>query len=223
MKKLAAVILALLLCLGTALADSADVVGVWYLDEIITDGVVLNPSLFEMDMTLELLTDGTARRMTQSADETGTWAMNGQSVVFTLAGSTETFTLEDGKLTGHRDNMQIVLVKERFAPSMPEVRQDAVLADFNGAWYATLVESMGMRFPVADMGMSMVITLANGTAIIDEGVEEQTAVSSGTAAMNGSTLVIALPDGSTIPLQLHVTGEVSYTAEDTVIYFERVQ
>ncbi|MBP3636335.1 MAG: hypothetical protein J6K13_02105 [Clostridia bacterium] len=223
MKKLAAVILALLLCLGTALADSADVVGVWYLDEIITDGVVLNPSLFEMDMTLELLTDGTARRMTQTADETGTWAMNGQSVVFSLAGSTETFTLENGKLTGCRDNMEIVLVKERFAPSMPEIRQDAVLADFNGAWYATLVESMGMRFPVADMGMSMVITLANGTAIIDEGVEEQTAVSSGTAAMNGSTLVIALPDGSTIPLQLHATGEVSYTAEDTVIFFERVQ
>lgn len=223
MKKLAAAMLALLLCLGTALADSADAVGVWYLDEIITDGVVLNPSLFEMDMTLELLTDGTARRMTQTADETGTWAMNGQSVVFTLAGSTETFTLENGKLTGRRDNMEIVLVKERFAPSMPEIRQDAVLADFNGAWYATLVESMGMRFPVADMGMSMVITLANGTAIIDEGVEEQTAVSSGTAAMNGSTLVIALPDGSTIPLQLHATGEVSYTAEDTVIFFERVQ
>lgn len=227
MKKLVGVLLALLLCLSAALAESTEIAGMWYLDEIMIDGVSLEPSAFDMDMTLELRSDGSAWGMTEGAEKTGSWTANGETVAITLAGQTESFALQGGKLIGHRDNTKIILVKERLATTLPEARSDASLADFNGAWYATVVESMGMRFPVADMGMSMVITLADGVAIIDESVEEDVAVTSGTAAVESGVLTIALEDGTTIPLRLRVNGEVTYTETDdgveTIIHFERVK
>lgn len=230
MKKLVALLLALLLCTGAALAEGTDAVGVWYLDEIIANGISMEPSAFEMDTMLELFSDGTARRTFADTEESGVWAMNGGTIELTMAGQAETYVLQDGKLTGQMADaagVELVLVRERIAKTLPDVRADAVLADFNGAWYATLVEFMGMSVPVAEMNMSMVITLADGMVIIDEGAGEEAAVTSGTAAMDGSTLVISAEDGAIIPLQLRVNGEMTYTAmEDdvnTVIHFEKVQ
>lgn len=230
MKKLVALLLALLLCTGAALAEGTDAVGVWYLDEIVANGMSMDPSALEMDTMLELCSDGTARRTFGDTEESGVWAMNGGTVEITMAGQAETYVLQDGKLTGQMTDaagVELVLVRERTAKALPEVRTDAVLADFNGAWYATLVEFMGMSVPVAEMNMSMVITLADGTVIIDEGAGEEAAVTSGTAVMDGITLVISAEDGAIIPLQLRVNGEMTYTAmEDDVnivIHFEKVQ
>lgn len=232
MKKLVALLLALMLCLGVALAETADVAGVWYFNEMSDGEMTINPATLGMEMTMTLNEDGTAAANDSMGEVTeGTWAVDGENVVITFDGDPMTFALVDGNLVGNQDETTMTFGKEKAEVEtfvLGEAKTDAVMADYNGTWNATLVDMLGMQLPVAEMGMMMQITVADGKVSVMESEGEEPTAAEGTATVENGVLSIMI-EGETVatPLQLH-EGDVLAMVVDMgegmtmSMYFERV-
>lgn len=230
MKKLVALLLALMLCLGVALAETADVAGVWYLNEMSDGEMTINPATLGREMTMTLNEDGTAAANDSMGEVTeGTWAVDGENVVITFDGDPVTFALVDGNLVGNQDETTMTFGKEKAEVEtfvLGEAKTDAVMADYNGTWNATLAEMMGMQFPMETLEMSMQFKVEDGKVIVMEGEgEEVSSVEEEAFVENGALIV---KDGEQLlPLQLH-EGDVLVLVQEIdegmvlSIYFERV-
>lgn len=231
MKKLVALLLALMLCLGTALAETADLAGVWYFNEMSAGEMTINPATLGMEMTMTLNEDGTAAMDTMGEVNEGTWTVDGENVVITFDGDPMTFALAEGNLVADQDGTIMTFGREKAEVAtfvLGEAKTDATMADYNGTWNATLVDMLGMQLPVAEMGMMMQITVADGKVSVMESEGEEPTTAEGTATVENGVLSIMI-EGDTVatPLQLHegnVLAMVVDMGEGMIMsmYFERV-
>ncbi len=232
MKKLAALLLILVLCLGSALAETANLTGVWYLNEMADDEMTLHPGTMGLEMTLILNADSTASMNVVGQTDVGTWLVNDLDVVVTIQGDPQTFTYVDGNLVAVMDGVSMIFGREKVElPSIElgEAKTDATMADYNGKWSATMVDFLGMQMPVADMGTSMEITIAEGKATMTESTPDGTEMTDeGTATVeNGVMTITAEGSDEKIVMQLHEGDKLVWTAEmaegiNMITYFEKV-
>ena len=169
MKKLLCALLAIVLLCACAAAETADVTGTWYLNEIQTSVMTLNPAMLGMELVLTLNPDGTAvTTSTASAEQTGAWEMDGETVNVTIAGNPQALSLdENGNLVGVEAETGTTMVYGRekaevvyFDPGT--ALTDVTLADFDGTWNATLVQLGGIKLTPAEIGMEITIELSGG-------------------------------------------------------------
>ena len=174
MKKLTAMILtlALLIC-AVALAESADYLGTWYLNEINFGGSILAPSVLGMDMTLEINEDGTAVLTSvegeEDASQNATWTLEGDVVTVTVLaegdeeeGETMTMTIQDGVLVAEEGGMGLNFGREKveaevYQPGAPVA--DAADADYAGQWQATYMDMNGNYIQASLFGMDLTVTV----------------------------------------------------------------
>ena len=175
MKKLFAVLLALAMLLSVAaFAEAADVVGTWYLNELVTEGSSLSPATFGMEMSMTLNEDGTASAATVQGEETeeesGTWSIDGTTVTVDLNGSAQAFEFADGALSAEMDGMTMVFGQEKvegevYVPAEPV---EAAQEDFAGSWTATKVGFGDTYFDwaiMADMFGDPLTAVIDGTTL----------------------------------------------------------
>ena len=171
-KAFAAMMILCMLLSAVAVAEAGDVAGTWYLNELVMEGMTMNPADMGMQVTMELKEDGTAA-MTSSIDGTtteGTWAQDGETVTVTTDGDEVAFALADGKLSADMGDGVMVFTKdqpegETFAPAEPI---QAAEEDFAGAWKAEYIGMEGSYYPVSLLG-SDVTAKIEGTKITLDG------------------------------------------------------
>lgn len=231
MKKIVAILLALMLCLGTALAENADVIGTWYLNTMVTDGMSINPASLGIELPMTLNEDKTATMDIGGEVTEGQWAIENEKYVVTFEGDPQplVFVLQDGNLVADQEGVQMVFGREKeevAAFVLGEAKTDATMADYNGTWNATLVDFSGMQMNVADMDMRMQVTVADGKVTILEGEGEEGTTGEGTATVEDGVLAITFEgDTEATLLQLHegdVLAWVTNTEDMSMsIYFEK--
>ena len=149
MKKLLAVMIALAMLLSAAaLAEAADYTGMWYLNQMESEGMVYAPADFGITMSLELKEDGTAVSTQGQGDQSetgeGTWTIEDEGIAVTIDDATESFVLEDGSLIGEADDMKMTFGREPvevevFVPAEPKA--DAAVEDYAGNWVAFKIDT----------------------------------------------------------------------------------
>ncbi|MBQ8311801.1 MAG: lipocalin family protein [Clostridia bacterium] len=225
MKKFAALLLALVLCLGVAVAETADIIGTWYLSEVVYQGVSYPPAMLGMDYTITF--DENERATTVSGEETMSsyWALNGDKYITPLSDGLLVFAPQDGKLVGDLNGTQMIFVK---AIELGAARTDATMADYNGKWSAALVDFLGTQMPIADMGTTMEITIADGKASMKEGLADGTEMAEeGTVTVeNGVASFTVAGSDEVIAMQLHEGDVMVWVAEmaegiNMTTYFEK--
>ena len=231
MKKLAALLLILVLCLGSALAETANLTGVWYLNEMADDEMTLHPGTMGLEMTLILNADSTASMSVVGKTDVGTWLVNDQDVVVTIQDDPQTFTYVDGNLVAVMDGVSMIFGREKVElPSIElgEAKTDATMADYNGKWSATMVDFLGMRMSLADMGTTMEITIADGKVTLKETAEgaEPMTDEGNVTVENGMASITVPGSNEAVSVQLYegdVLMWVNPVAEDVnmTIYFEK--
>lgn len=229
MKKIVAILLALMLCLSTALAENADVIGTWYLNTMVAEGMSMNPASLGIDMTMTLNEDKTATMDIAGEVAEGQWAIENEKYAVTFEGDPLAFVLQDGNLVADQEGVQMVFGREKeevVAFVLGEAKTDATMADYNGTWNATLVDFLGMQMNVADMDMRMQVTVADGKVTVLEGEGEEGTTGEGTATVEDGALAITFEgDTEATLLQLH-EGDVLAWVTNTEgmsmsIYFEK--
>ena len=238
MKKLLCALLTLVLLCACAAAETADVTGSWYLNEIQTSVMTLNPAMLGMEMILTLNPDGTAvTTSTASAEQTGTWEMDGETVNVTIADNPQALALdENGNLVGVEAETGTTMVYGRekaeveyFDPGT--ALTDVTVEDFDGTWKATLVNMTGVEMPITSTGAEITIELANGSGTVTQlaagSDEPRTYAVTGELADGVLTITEADSDADTpasMALKLYDSGVMAYAAGNMgVIYFERTE
>ena len=176
MKKLTAMILtlALLIC-ATALAESADFLGTWYLNELDFGGSILAPSVMGMDMIMEINEDGTALLSLEGEEgesQAATWTLEGDVLTMTVVTEgdeevaegedTMTMTIQDGVLVAEEGGMGLNFGREKveaevYQPGAPVA--DAADADYAGQWQATYMDMNGNYIQAALFAMELTVTV----------------------------------------------------------------
>ena len=238
MKKLLCALLTLVLLCACAAAETADVTGSWYLNEIQTSVMTLNPAMLGMEMILTLNPDGTAvTTSTASAEQTGTWEMDGETVNVTIADNPQALALdENGNLVGVEAETGTTMVYGRekaeveyFDPGT--ALTDVTVEDFDGTWKATLVNMTGVEMPITSTGAEITIELANGSGTVTQlaagSDEPRTYAVTGELADGVLTITEADSDADTpasMALKLYDSGVMAYSEGNMgVIYFERTE
>ena len=231
MKKLLAVLLGMLLLLGVAAAETADVTGTWYLNEISAEGVSVNPVSVGMDMSITINADGTALVTLNGEDTDSSWAMEDGKVVVTMEGDPQAFTPEDGKLVAEESGAKMILEREKaevvvFTPG--EAKADATMDDYNGTWNAFLVDMMGMQMTLEEMGLTMQVVVENGKAVVLEGMGDEMVSSEADAEVKDGLLLLMLDGMDTGSALQYLEGDMLEMTQPVVegmsmsVYFERV-
>lgn len=237
MKKLLCALLAIVLLCACAAAETADVTGTWYLNEIQTSVMTLNPAMLGMELVLTLNPDGTAvTTSTASAEQTGAWEMDGETVNVTIAGNPQALSLdENGNLVGVEAETGTTMVYGRekaevvyFDPGT--ALTDVTTADFDGTWRAAIVNMGGVEVPASATGAEITIELSGGNGTVTElasGADEpRTYAVTGELADGVLTITEADSDADTpagMALQLYDSGVMVYFDGSDTIYFERAE
>lgn len=147
MKKIVSLLLALVLVFACASFVAAeDVTGTWYLIEMTSEGISLDPSMFGIEMTLELFASGTATMSAMGESASGTWVMEGNTVVVTLDDTVLRldYTL-DGSLAGESDGVGLKFQRTGSASYEPSAEVNAHdISEFNGTWIPVKIGAMGI-------------------------------------------------------------------------------
>ena len=180
----------------------APFVGSWYCTQMEIEGTALDPSALGLEILLTLCEDGTVEMTMDDETDCGTWyVQDGAAVVDGMVLTTG----EDGTLCADDGESKMIFTSaEGYTPSAPEpagAELETVYAayeDFVGTWTATVMESEGMRFNAAELGLDMKLTLgADGTATLAMFGEEDTAAwtyADGACDLDG-TLMVMTADG----------------------------
>ena len=229
MKKIIAILLAMALCRGAALAEEADITGEWFATEITMGELSFNPVNMGVEMSITLNADGTT--VVQAAGEKldGTWVKENGSAAVTTDGKTMIFTPVDGKLVTEDSGAYLIFEREkpeaeRYVPAEPMT--DATMEDYNGVWDAVLADVMGMQTSVAAMGMSMQFVVSDGQVMVVEGVGEEATYGETTGIVENGTLKIQ-SEGNELSLQLCQDGVLVLVQDmgegmTVSIYFEKL-
>jgi len=207
---------------STTPAEPDDIVGVWYLTEVVLAGSSMSPDQIGMQVTMTLADDSTAvLQISGEEDEIGVWVIADGLVVVTV-NEDRVFALSDGNLSAEQDGMKMVFGKEKTegeAFVLAPVRTDSALADFNGVWSAFYADYLGMTIPIEAFGIEASLTINNGIVNANIG---------GSAQLNGDVVagvltVSGVDEGGTdvvMPLILHEDGIMSCVLDESLtLYF----
>ena len=173
MKKLLSLILVICMACMMIPAMAEGTAGTWYLVEMVTNGVTINPAEMGMNWSLTLNEDGTAdnrmEMMGEVQEKSGTWTQEGDTVTVTIDDSPVAFQLADGKLTADMDGQTAVFSQEApEASAKPAVVAAESEEAFFGDWEIAAVDMMGVYmgkdlFAAAGMdGFSVNLSIETG-------------------------------------------------------------
>ena len=145
MKKLISLILIVCMACMMIPAMAEGESGTWYLVEMVTNGVTINPAEMGMNWSLTLNEDGTAdnrmEMMGEVQEKSGTWTQEGDTVTVTIDDSPVAFQLADGKLTADMDGQTAVFSQE--APEA-SAKPAVVAAESEEAFFGDSYESQSL-------------------------------------------------------------------------------
>ncbi|MBR3763686.1 MAG: hypothetical protein IKK57_03940 [Clostridia bacterium] len=170
MKKLSALLLALVLavtlCLG-AMAEEVNYVGAWTLTEIRSGELVMDPATLGMDMAIVLNEDGTCTLSTLGVTETGTWAAVEGGVALTDAsGTTDTVTYRDGALVMASEGIEMILTPAAEG-EYAEILAGQTMENFAGNWVLEHEETTYGVYSVEALGAEMTVVITGTDAVIE--------------------------------------------------------
>ena len=185
MKKIIAILLAVLMLAATALAGTAmaaekeDFIGEWHIKSMKQGAIEMDASLLAamgQSATLTLNEDGTATLTMNEQSQEGTWAADGSEGTV-LFGAENVITLEDGLLTVGNEEAGTVMVFSKEAAeavdlTLGEAIEDAQLSDFDGKWNAIVYVAFGTPLPLSIMGADISITIGDGKVAVFEKVTD---------------------------------------------------
>lgn len=185
MKKLLAVALALALLCAVALAETAEVVGEWYLIEARFGDTVLPTAALGMEMTLTFNEDGTGAMLspTEEGDRSAelAWKLVDEGIEMTVQTldeegnakeETAVVTLEDGQLLMNEEGGSLVFSRDAAeAPALPAPVAAESEEAFLGVWNMSTVNMNGIPLPAATFGMEGTLTVEVGKAVMGDSEE----------------------------------------------------
>ena len=150
MKKIISILLAAMLLVGIALAETADVTGAWY------------ANLYGIQVTLNVREDGTCSMDIPGEEtETGVWELDGATFYIDRGSEGESMMRFDGQsLFADADGIEFLFTREPASAFEPAAaRADAGLEEFSGNWVCTLIDILGMQVPpeMAEMNLELTI------------------------------------------------------------------
>ena len=224
-RKLAGLLLCLMLLGSLATAQTVDYTGVWYLVSVESSGVALNPSDIGMEMSMTLNADGTGViAMTGEEDKTATWALDGETLTITSEEQPLTFVLTaDGQLTAENEDTKMIFGRDAAAPAFVPAAEIAApdIAAFNGTWTITTVSVSGMYVPFSAMAQAGMEDAS--IVILDGSVTSLGTQETGTFA-EGKLEVASLVEGMTgKSFALLEDGTLTMTYTEIVFYCVKVE
>ena len=185
MKKLLAVALALAMLCAVALAETAEVVGEWYLIEARFGDTVLPTAALGMEMTLTFNEDGTGTMLspTEEGDRSAelAWKLVDEGIEMTVQTldeegnakeETAVVTLEDGQLLMNEEGGSLVFSRDAAeAPALPAPVAAESEEAFLGVWNMSTVNMNGIPLPAATFGMEGTLTVEVGKAVMGDSEE----------------------------------------------------
>ncbi|MGN0741630.1 MAG: leucine-rich repeat domain-containing protein [Candidatus Fimadaptatus sp.] len=178
----------------TATGDVTPFLGTWLGDTLEMDGGELSLSDFGMTMEMTIYSDGTAVCFDGEETSYTTWTMNGDAL--DIEGMTVTLT-DDGRLSMDEDGSRVLFVRGEGAPIEPTETDEPTgtavpastgdITPFLGTWLGDTLEMDGQVMDLAELGMTMMVTInADGTATTYDGEEYEVV----TWTLDGDTLSI---------------------------------
>jgi len=224
---LTAFILTLCVSAGALAIEPADVVGLWYLNTLVFEEVVINAAEVGMDNSVVFNADGAAILMSPgNEDSVAEWSIAGDVIIVSADGEEYiSFTMADGNLVAviEEEGGMMVFGREKEAAVAVEIapiRANAALEDFNGLWTAYLAESGGVTFPAELLGFDMSMAIVNGQITMTAFEEELPAA----GGMEGGALVAVTEEEESITFTFnyHEDGTLSTLFMDMVmLYFQK--
>lgn len=237
MKKFAALLFALLLCLGSSLAEAVDYTGTWYFVEATYQGQTLLAVELGMDTSMTLNADGTAYSQAQMQQLPATWMATDSGVMIypVVEGAALEvgilYTLEGDRLVAEDEGLRMVYSRDRADGgfyAVGEAKADATMDDYNGTWVATVAQVMGMQVPMAETNRYMILRVDNGMATLGVGeTKEEYTIACKAVVENGALLLMDMAtDEEGFTLQLNDAGRLVMTQElgenmTGIVYLER--
>lgn len=181
MKKLLSMLMALMLLMGCAAAETAvDYTGNWLLSSMEVGGMKLDVNQLsavmpDMDMSgvkIQLNADGTAMlALPDEEPENGTWSETAGVVTITDGtGATIEAVYQDEMLVLGMEGMRMTFAREGAVPAATAeaatVLSGVAPAAFEKQWMLTTAKTMGIEFPAAQLGAAMIFTLSEGVGIL---------------------------------------------------------
>ena len=197
MKKLLCALVALAMLCACAVAETVDVTGTWYLNEIKLGEERINPAAMNLELAFTLdengaFVDGYDWAVIQSmagmeaanpGEEPleGAWEMRGDSVIVTIEDSAMKFAPVDGSLVFDSSALDDVSSPEinirlTFRRERPEADvfdpgtalTDVTLADFDGTWNAAIINMGGWEVTAEELSLEMTVELSGGSGTITD-------------------------------------------------------
>ena len=244
MKKLISLLTALtMLCaLLPAVAEGADLTGLWYLTVLKDGETEMNPAVMGLKLTFDLSADGTVAASVggeEGGEESkATWALNEEgALVITQDGEDTIFTVGDGTLEG--DIGGIIGVFTREAPAAEE-KPAPVAAEsedaFLGSWKVSRVDMDGSLIPAnmlaktgIDLGATLTLEAGKGSVQLSAFSIDLPAIEGATAFADGALTMTVEGLADPVAISLCDSGElyavISVSVLDTALpmYFERAE
>lgn len=238
MKKLLsiALVLALLGAMSVLASAEGDITGTWYCNIIRAQGMEMDPSMMEMEVTLTVNADGTAS--VESGDGStaeGTWSDNGDGTyAFDIEGEFTVTIDEEGSLVmGNAEiGMEMVFGRERVVSAgyeeVPTVAANDI-TEFNGTWNGVSVVYSGVEMPITTIDAYFNLVITDGTIEVSQGDlgldDNTTTFTDMTNTLTGSLAdgKLVVEDGSVLSLSLHEDGTLTNDTEMLVIIFEKAE
>ena len=206
MKKL--ISLVLILCMACMLIPAVaeeDVTGTWYLVEVVTQGMTINPADMGMKSMVTLNADGTLKAtmemMGESQEQDGTWAQDGDTLTINQNDSTNAMTIIDGKLV-ISDGEQSMIYGREEAVASPKAATVAAESEeaFLGTWSIVALDIMGVHatkdqfasFGLDDYDVTLVIE--PGKVILKSSYSGSESTSEMESVFADGKLTVTIPD-----------------------------
>lgn len=235
MKKMLSMMLVLALCLlGFAMAEVADVTGVWYLNIVETEGMQLDPAMIGMEMVLVLNPDGSAEMTTGGETEAGwSWTtVDGVAQIADASGVAFAATMDGGNMVIDNPDAGITMIfglekqaLELYVPAAVEA--NPALSDFEGTWNAAMIDMMGMQVSMDAIGMQLEVAIAGETARVTSNESGAEMSYDAPVTLEGDTLTVAaVDDQMPLTLKLQQDGKLAFSEEGDgmaiTMYFEKI-
>lgn len=228
LKKFAAFVMCFLVMMLPVLAEEQDMLGFWYLNNLTVNGVSVNPALVNMNLSYDVLEDGTVVVMAldenaqQVQADTGTWKMQDGQFILTTENLEQAFVCnEDGTITYTDAELSMTFGREAASQVLEGEASPAVQSpaaeDFDGEWKGAYVISDGKQLLLDIFGFDITVNIKDSVVEIKMDDEDST---SAQAVLTDAGLKI-VSDGKTLLIALHENGLISLEQSGSSIYLER--
>lgn len=229
MKKLIALLLALMLLSCAALAETESAAGTWYLWYMTTDGTQLLAANAGAGMTLTLKDDGTVTSLSTAADNVtpaeGAWTQDGEKLSIIIGGKERTGVF-DGALITLDGPTQLTfgpraVVTSRYAPAASNT--DATADDFQGLWVCRYVMFNGQMVSVSALGAMMNVHVIGNNALVNIGTTgEEEQIQEYPFTVENGLMHVGNEEITIMTLQMLEDGVAAYVKSDVnmIYYFE---